>query len=414
MKDFMTTEDDNSAQDAIITSMYSTSKDYYMNTDRPTLDRDMPVIVSARSLFPDTERMENLPRTRSLIYFPTTREKCSCSECLRHPVYTPDLYYPTRRVEYYTGSPPHRSTSPDSRLSTSSPDCNSSLEGSLDSLTCVFCTARFSDKVELENHKLIHVNGKSYKCHLCDRSFTWFGNFQKHMLNHGENESKLHPYFSASDVNEEDLLIREGNNIFRCGMCYKTFTRMSGLRTHVRMHSGQRPYKCENCTLAFTTNRALKMHMRIHSGERPYKCTDCEKTFTRKDELQAHIYLHKGEKPYKCNVCSSAFVRHGHLQRHMLTHAEEKPYKCKTCPKSFTQYRNLQTHMYKHTGERPYKCRYCGKGFTQYGTVQAHERTHTGKKPYPCKQCDKRFITSSHLRWHIKRHHAEVKEDQKQ
>lgn len=70
--------------------------------------------------------------------------------------------------------------------------------------------------------------------------------------------------------------------------------------------------------------------------------------------------------------------------------------------------------IFTFSGERPYKCRYCGKGFTQYGTVQAHERTHTGKKPYPCKQCDKRFITSSHLRWHIKRHHAEVKEDQKQ
>ncbi|XP_066925905.1 uncharacterized protein [Clytia hemisphaerica] len=244
-----------------------------------------------------------------------------------------------------------------------------------------------------------------YICKICDRDFTWFGNFQKHVLQHG-NIKENDYFFPVDNLAEEHMISKESNNNFRCKLCNKTFTRVSSLKTHIRMHNGLRPFKCKECELAFTTNRALKMHSRIHSGERPYKCGLCDKTFTRKDELQAHTYLHKGEKPYKCEVCSSAFVRQGHLQRHMLTHASEKPYKCKLCPKSFTQYRNLQTHIYKHTGERPYKCQYCGKGFTQHGTVQAHERTHTGMKPYACDHCDKRFITSSHLRWHVKKHHA--------
>ena len=130
---------------------------------------------------------------------------------------------------------------------------------------CSFCDMQFNRSSDLQRHLLIHSKTKPYTCHVCERGFTWFGNFQKHMLTHGERQTNFHPMLNMDSMNEEELVVKDGKS-FKCRLCLKLFTRMSGLRTHIRMHTGQRPYKCDQCSFAFTTSRALKMHIRIHTG----------------------------------------------------------------------------------------------------------------------------------------------------
>ncbi|XP_048588794.1 zinc finger protein 347 isoform X3 [Nematostella vectensis] len=124
---------------------------------------------------------------------------------------------------------------------------------------CTQCVMSFTRPSDLQRHLLIHSNSKPYKCKECDREFTWFGNFQKHILSHMNNTSPSNASFSAmftmlAREQVKDLFIKEGEK-YRCRLCSKDFTRLSGLKTHIRMHTGERPY--------------MRCHTQVHVTQTP-------------------------------------------------------------------------------------------------------------------------------------------------
>uniref|UniRef100_A0A182Q0T0 C2H2-type domain-containing protein n=1 Tax=Anopheles farauti TaxID=69004 RepID=A0A182Q0T0_9DIPT len=194
--------------------------------------------------------------------------------------------------------------------------------------------------------------GYRYTCNRCERSFQRKHNLEKHCCEFYERPGQQGTEGKASNSSQNAPNTASSEEIIYCMLCDRRFSSTSGLKYHLKRHTGIKAFTCLYCGKKFTANSNLNAHIRnVHSERKDHRCTECDESFATKDHLNKHQRSrHRQDRAFGCTECGKSYFQRSHLNEHMASCHREDRYLCTICNSSFVLKRTLKRHQQKKHG----------------------------------------------------------------
>lgn len=206
--------------------------------------------------------------------------------------------------------------------------------------SCPLCTQQFSTRIELNEHRNIHLKVKIYSCAICRSMFSSAGALEIHMKDHGiEDPKERNANISCIEYGslDDDVRIEKdsmnvsaisdpGTQIHECGECGKVLSNYANLRRHAKIaHRNCKMYNCIECSRMFMRKDLYDQHMQIKHNctKTMLQCPQCPKSFVFQSNFTYHFrtaHLEKSQNGYACDICGKVFVEEASLKIHKGWH----------------------------------------------------------------------------------------------
>lgn len=209
-------------------------------------------------------------------------------------------------------------------------------------LICGVCHRLFSSASSLTVHMRLHRGSRALSCHYCGKVFIHSKRLQSHEascrvpglrppsltvqpkeepLEDGEVRVEGGVIVGQTDISKgrpgkkvRSLLAR-----IQAGDAAATEL-LAGDESHfVKVVDGNVIYFCSVCERSYMTLSSLKRHSNVHSWRRKYPCHYCDKVFALAEYRTKHEVWHTGERRYQCIFCWDAFATYYNLKTHQKT-----------------------------------------------------------------------------------------------
>ncbi|XP_033839758.1 zinc finger and BTB domain-containing protein 38 [Periophthalmus magnuspinnatus] len=214
-------------------------------------------------------------------------------------------------------------------------------------LICGVCHRLFSSAASLTVHMRLHRGSRALSCRYCGKVFIHSKRLQSHEASCRVPElpsSSLGPPSLTMQPKEEPL--EEGEVRVEGGVivAQADITKprpgkkaqnllaqiqsddaaaaelLAGDEHHfVKVVDGNVIYFCSVCERSYMTLSSLKRHSNVHSWRRKYPCHYCDKVFALAEYRTKHEVWHTGERRYQCIFCWDAFATYYNLKTHQKT-----------------------------------------------------------------------------------------------
>ena len=150
------------------------------------------------------------------------------------------------------------------------PDCDAATANGPGKVECHICHYVFKHKFrssalnQLKSHMTIHTGEKPFQCSKCGERFRR----RDYLVRHSKkrNCQQIH-YRKTEDSGTKETdsdnvteIERSGNDDnVECHICHHV-CRKDILKSHMRIHTGERLYECNECGARFKRSDALKIH----------------------------------------------------------------------------------------------------------------------------------------------------------